>query len=231
MTSQPFDLQARHFFDLHTLAFQKQVRADLFVWELLACMNEWLQTKKSFLIRCPVPQGVTFVNPHLVDIDESCVIESGSYIQGPCVLGASTHVRHGAYIRGNVVTGCHCIIGHTTEVKNSLLFDEAKAAHFAYLGDTILGARVNLGAGVKCANLRLDHAHIELHYKEHRYDTGLTKLGAILGDDCQVGCNSVLNPGCILGKGTLVWPLTTVTGVLPTTSIIKHSLPPDIYES
>lgn len=145
-----------------------------------------------------------------VFIAKGAVIEPYCYIKGPCYIGSNATVRHGAYIRGNVFVGAGAIVGHTTEVKNSVLLDGAKAAHFAYLGDSVLGRNVNLGAGTKLANLKLNKSEVYIRYPQggelHKVATGLKKMGAFIGDGAQTGCNSVLSPGSILLPGALVGP-------------------------
>lgn len=151
-----------------------------------------------------------------VYIGEGAVVEPTAYIQGPCYVGPGAEVRHGAYIRGNVYVGPHGVVGHTSEVKNSVLFDHAKAAHFAYVGDSILGPQVNLGAGTKLANLPLRRGVIR--YKDPTtgalVSSGLKKFGALLGEGAQTGCNAVLSPGTILMPGTIVLPCAHFRGTL-----------------
>ncbi len=157
-----------------------------------------------------------------IEIGKGVLIEPGALIKGPTIIGDNSEVRQGAYIRGNCFIGCACVVGHTTELKNTIMLDGAKAGHFAYLGDSILGRDVNLGAGTKLANLKLKGDNICIRIKGETIDTGLRKLGAILGDGVQTGCNSVTNPGTLLGPGSLVLPNTTVgPGYFPPRSIIR----------
>jgi bifunctional N-acetylglucosamine-1-phosphate-uridyltransferase/glucosamine-1-phosphate-acetyltransferase GlmU-like protein len=146
-----------------------------------------------------------------ISIGRGVLIESGAMIKSPTVIGAGSEVRQGAYIRGYCLTGTGCVLGHVTEIKHAIFLDHAKAGHFAYVGDSILGNRVNLGAGTKLANLRFTAGQIKVKSPQGYIDTGLRKLGAILGDDVQTGCNSVTNPGTILGKKSFVMPNTTVS--------------------
>ncbi len=145
-----------------------------------------------------------------VSLGPGAVIEPGALIKGPTIIGGSTEIRQGAYVRGKCLTGTGCVIGHTTEIKSSIMLNGAKAGHFAYIGDSILGAASNLGAGTKLANLKLSGDSIRVRVSGESLDTGLRKLGAILGDSVEIGCNTVTNPGTILGTGSLVWPLTSV---------------------
>ena len=157
-----------------------------------------------------------------IAIGRGIVVEPGALIKGPTIIGDQTEVRQGAYIRGTCLVGAHCIVGHTTEIKNSIMLDGAKAGHFAYMGDSILGSNCNLGAGTKLANLKLLNAPITIRIQGKEYPTLLRKLGAILGDGVQTGCNSVTNPGTILGQRSLVYPNTTVkSGYYPPGSVIR----------
>jgi UDP-N-acetylglucosamine diphosphorylase / glucose-1-phosphate thymidylyltransferase / UDP-N-acetylgalactosamine diphosphorylase / glucosamine-1-phosphate N-acetyltransferase / galactosamine-1-phosphate N-acetyltransferase len=147
-----------------------------------------------------------------VFLEEGVVVEPGAYIQGPCWIGRDSQVRQGAYIRGSVVVGARCVVGHATEVKNAIFLDDAKAGHFAYVGDCVLGRDVNLGAGTKLANFKLDAGNVSISIGGERIDTGLRKFGALLGDEVQTGCNSVTSPGTVMGRGCWVYANTTVPG-------------------
>ncbi|PMP67465.1 MAG: hypothetical protein C0190_03230 [Thermodesulfobacterium geofontis] len=138
--------------------------------------------------------------------EKDVVVEPFSLISSPAYFSKGTQIRHGAYVRGSIYTGEKAVIGHATEVKNSIFFSSAKAPHFAYVGDSILGNNVNLGAGTKLANLKFSKKNIILKINSETIDTGLKKFGAILGDRCQTGCNSVLQPGTLLGKESYVYP-------------------------
>jgi acetyltransferase-like isoleucine patch superfamily enzyme len=145
-------------------------------------------------------------------IGEGTVVEPGALIKGPSIIGNHTEVRQGAYLRGNCLVGDRCVVGHTTEVKHSIMLDDAKAGHFAYIGDSILGNHVNLGAGTKLANLKIVDFDMKIRVEGKVYETGLRKLGAILGDHTETGCNSVTSPGTLLGKGSLVYPCVNIPG-------------------
>ena len=157
-----------------------------------------------------------------IRIGRGVLIEPGAYIKSPTIIGDQTEVRHGAYIRGNCLIGRGCVVGHVTEVKGTIFLDGAKAGHFAYLGDSILGNQVNLGAGTKLANLRFIKGDIAVATPGGQINTGLRKLGAILGDHVQTGCNSVTNPGTLLGKKSMVIPNATVpSGYHAESSLIR----------
>ena len=155
-----------------------------------------------------------------VQIGEGVVIEPGALIKGPAVILDSSEVRQGAYIRGDVLVGRKSIVGHTTEVKSAVMLGGSQAAHFGYVGDSVLG-RVNLGAGTKLANLKIVESQVVLHIKGERYETGLRKFGAVLGDGVETGCNSVTVPGTLLGKDVLLYPNCTARGYHPDGTIIK----------
>lgn len=158
-----------------------------------------------------------------ISIGAGSVVEPGALIKGPVIIGGNTEVRQGAYIRGNCIVGDRCVVGHTTEIKNAVMLDNAKAGHFAYLGDSILGNNVNLGAGTKLANLKIIDAEVELVIKGELYKTGLRKFGAMLGDGVETGCNSVTSPGALIGKASIVYPNTNVkSGYYPEKSVIRN---------
>ncbi len=147
-----------------------------------------------------------------IAIGRGVLVESGAMIKSPAIIGDMTEIRQGAYLRGYVLTGRRCVLGHTTEIKHSIFLDDAKAGHFAYLGDSILGNNANLGAGTKFANLRFLPGNVTIFYKGEKIDTGRRKFGAILGDNAQTGCNSVTSPGTLMGKQAILLPNTTARG-------------------
>jgi UDP-N-acetylglucosamine diphosphorylase / glucose-1-phosphate thymidylyltransferase / UDP-N-acetylgalactosamine diphosphorylase / glucosamine-1-phosphate N-acetyltransferase / galactosamine-1-phosphate N-acetyltransferase len=191
------------------------------VWVVLKKIGDYLLSSQLGKIEGVVQQGAYLVYPEKISIGQGTIVEPGAYILGPCIIGENCQIRHGAYIRGNVIVGNHCVIGHTTEVKNSLFLEGAQAGHFAYVGDSILGNQVNLGAGTKCANLRFDNRSVPVMWNGARIDSGLRKFGAIFGDRAQTGCNAVTNPGTLMGKESWLAPCTTVRGIVPPKHHIK----------
>lgn len=145
-----------------------------------------------------------------VFIGAGAVVEPGALVKGPTIIGPHTEVRQGAYVRGKCIVGARCIVGHTTEMKSSVMLDGAKAGHFAYIGDSVIGGEANLGAGTKLANLKIGEQTIRVMAHGTRIVTNLRKFGAILGDHVETGCNSVTNPGTVLGRSCQVFPLTSV---------------------
>jgi UDP-N-acetylglucosamine diphosphorylase / glucose-1-phosphate thymidylyltransferase / UDP-N-acetylgalactosamine diphosphorylase / glucosamine-1-phosphate N-acetyltransferase / galactosamine-1-phosphate N-acetyltransferase len=155
--------------------------------------------------------GAFLFNDKII-IGPGTVVEPGAFIKGPAIIGNHCEIRQGAYIRGDCIVGNRCVVGHTTEMKGSIMLDGAKAGHFAYIGDSILGKEVNLGAGTKLANLKMIPGSITVAVENKRYDTGRRKLGAILGDRTETGCNSVTSPGTLMGPSSIVYPAVTVPG-------------------
>ncbi|MCB1110484.1 MAG: UDP-N-acetylglucosamine diphosphorylase [Chlamydiia bacterium] len=192
------------FFELQVFQHRALFDSTAPVWECLKKLKPYLDQFSLGKIECQIPEGVTLVNPEKISIGKGTRVEAGAYIEGPCLIGENSTVRHGAYIRPYVLTGKNCVLGHATEAKHAVFLDGAQAPHFNYVGDSVLGNHVNIGAGVICANFRLDHGEVVVEVNGDRFKTGLRKMGAIIGDQAQVGCNSVLNPGVLLRKKTLV---------------------------
>jgi NDP-sugar pyrophosphorylase family protein len=193
-------------------------------WEALEHLQAYFKSLTLGKIDIDIASTVHLVNPESISVGEGSVIEPGAYIQGPCLIGKNCTIRNGAYIRGDVVTGDSCVIGHGTEIRHSLIFNHVATAHFNYVGDSIIGNGVNLGAGVKCANLRLDHQLIHVTIYGEKFDTRLHKLGAIIGDGAQVGCNCVINPGTVLGKNSVCFPCLNIYGFVPENGKVKPAM-------
>lgn len=143
-----------------------------------------------------------------------------STIEGPAIIGEGTQIRPGAFIRGAVITGANCVIGNSTELKNCILLENVQVPHYNYVGDSILGNNVHMGAGAICSNLKADGKAVVIH-GDTDYETGIRKIGGILGDGADIGCGCVLNPGTVIGKGTSVYPLNSLRGVFPAGYIVK----------
>ncbi|HEX8280700.1 MAG TPA: UDP-N-acetylglucosamine diphosphorylase, partial [Chthoniobacterales bacterium] len=164
--------------------------------------------------------GKPFIS-NAVFVGRGTVIEQGAVLKGPAWIGENCEIRSGCYIRENVIVGDGVVLGNSCEFKNSILFDEAQVPHFNYVGDSILGFRAHLGAGVILSNVKLDHREIHVTANDGNIATGLRKFGAIIGDRTEVGCNAVINPGSVLGRDSVVYPCTNFRGVLPASSIVK----------
>jgi NDP-sugar pyrophosphorylase family protein len=217
-------LLVEYYFDLKGFAHKELFNECLYVWEVLARLPGYLERQARGMNNGTVSSGAYIENKESVFIGEGSVVEPGAYIKGPCIIGKNCVVRHGAYIRGNFICGDSCVIGHDTEIKQAVFLNGVHAAHFAYLGDSVLGNGVNLGAGTKCANLRLDRANVQVRKEGGFIDTGMHKLGAVMGDGVQTGCNSVMNPGVFLGKDVVCHPNTTVSGFVPSNHVVSSGV-------
>lgn len=158
-----------------------------------------------------------------VYIHKTCKISETCSLTGPCIIGKESEIRQAAFIRGNVIVGENCVIGNSCELKNSIVFNNAQIPHFNYIGDSIIGFKAHLGAGAITSNLKSDRSLVTIKDEEEKTETGLKKLGAIIGDNVEVGCNSVLNPGTVVGKHTTIYPLSFVRGIIKSNSIYKNT--------
>ena len=191
-------------------------------WEALSRLGELLADRARRDVRGKAHPSAVIEGE--VVIERGAVVEPMAFIQGPTIIKEGAQVRHGAYIRGNVYVGEGAIVGHATEVKNSLLLPKAGAPHFNYVGDSALGRGSNLGAGSKLSNFKVTKAGVKVRTEEGLVDTGLRKFGALIGDEAQIGCNVVLNPGTIVGPRTLVYLTGPGSEILPADSIIRLEL-------
>lgn len=186
-------------------------------WDVLNNIGEYIESHYNEYLE----HGYIEYKPGVL-IGKGTVIAESAFIEAPSIIGPNCEIRHCAYIRGNVITGEGCVIGNSTEVKNSILFDHVQIPHFNYVGDSILGNRAHLGAGAVCSNVRQDKSDIKIKTDEP-ITTNRRKLGAIICDDVEVGCGSVINPGSIIGKSSRIYPLTSVRGVIEPNSIVKSN--------
>ena len=192
------------------------------------CHYAWEALKKiePYLAKVPRPKTPTrFPGASIgerVIIGAGTIVEPGVMIKGPAIIGKNCQIRHNAYLRENVLIGDGCVVGNASELKNSLLFNGAQVPHFNYIGDSILGHKAHLGAGAKISNVKLFPGNIEVEVEGVPRDTGLRKFGALLGDGAEAGCNAVLNPGSILGRGAVVYPNVFWRGILPANMIAKN---------
>lgn len=191
-----------------------------YAWEALRKIEAYLAAhlRPELRNRC---EGEAYVGK-LVFIGEGTVVEDGVMIKGPAIIGRNCQIRHNAYLREAVIVGDDCVVGNACELKNAVLFNHATVPHFNYVGDSIVGYKAHLGAGVKVSNVKLTPGNIQVELEGKPFDTGLRKFGALLGDGCEIGCNAVLNPGSIIGRGSVVYPNTNWRGVLLPDSIVKN---------
>ena len=199
----------------HTLA-APLFEGKRYPWEILSELKEFIRKLGAALS----PEEYDEVSPE-VWVHKTAKVAPTALIAGPTVIGAGTEVRHCAFIRGSALVGEGCVVGNSTEIKNAVIFDSVQIPHYNYVGDSILGFRSHMGAGVVASNFRSDKGNVNVHDGNETIETGLRKLGTILGDGSDVGCNSVLCPGSVVGRDCIVYPLSRVRGYLPERSIFK----------
>ncbi len=203
-------------FDLSYTQAKDYLSAYTYPWEALGGIKAYIIALGEELNKADYVEITKHVWVH-----KSAEIAPTAYLGSPCIIGADTQVRHGAFIRGGALVGENCVIGNSVEVKNSILFDGVQAPHFNYVGDSILGFKAHLGAGAITSNVKADKTPVVIKTGESGIETGLKKVGAFLGDCVEVGCNSVLNPGTVVGRNTQIYPLSLVRGVVKENSIYK----------
>jgi UDP-N-acetylglucosamine diphosphorylase / glucose-1-phosphate thymidylyltransferase / UDP-N-acetylgalactosamine diphosphorylase / glucosamine-1-phosphate N-acetyltransferase / galactosamine-1-phosphate N-acetyltransferase len=165
-----------------------------------------------------------------VCIGKGTVVEDGAMIKGPAIIGENCQIRHNAYIREDVIIGNNCVIGNSSELKNCVLFNNAQVPHFNYVGDSILGYKAHLGAGVKISNFKLFHDNIWIDIDGTPTDTGLRKFGALLADETEIGCNAVLSPGSIIGRRSVIYANVLWRGILPADLIVKNKSTQEVVQ-
>nr|WP_302607426.1 UDP-N-acetylglucosamine pyrophosphorylase [Faecalibaculum rodentium] len=197
----------------HSLAGE-YLREFEYPWQALAGIKSYIQTLG------PKLKGYREVSPQIW-VHETAVIAPTAFLGAPCIIGPGTEVRHCAFIRGSALVGADCVVGNSVELKNVILFDNVQTPHYNYVGDSILGYKSHMGAGSITSNVKSDKTDVVVKSGKDKVETGLRKMGAMLGDHVEVGCNSVLNPGTVIGKNTNVYPVSCVRGVVPADSIFK----------
>ena len=207
------------FLTLAHTAHPKLFENQKYVWDALTQIASYLQFRLKPKVLGQLV-GKPFIS-NAVFIGAGTVVEQGAVLKGPAWIGENCQIRSGCYVRENVIAGDGVVMGNSCEFKNCILFDEAQVPHFNYVGDSILGYRAHLGAGVILSNVKLDHREIHVSAADGNIATGLKKFGAIIGDRTEVGCNTVINPGTVLGRDCVIYPCTNFRGVLPNASIVK----------
>jgi len=209
-------LKTNELYDLeHTMA-KEYLAGFTYPWEALKGIKDLILALGSTL-------GDEFeeVQPQ-VWVHKTAKVFPSAYLGAPCIIGANTEVRHCAFIRGSALVGENCVVGNSTELKNVILFDNVQVPHYNYVGDSILGYKAHMGAGSITSNVKSDKSLVVIHGPES-IETGIKKVGAMLGDHVEVGCNSVLNPGTVIGRNSNVYPTSCVRGVVPANSIYKKN--------
>src|SRR5574344_2510808 len=208
-------LTIKDLFDLdHTIAGEYLAQFT-YPWEALAGIKDFI------LSVGPTLEGYDEVAPQ-VWVHKTAAVAPSAYLGGPCIIGPETEVRHCAFIHGSALVGANCVVGNSVELKNVILFDNVQTPHYNYVGDSILGYKSHMGAGSITSNVKSDKTLVTIKTKEGRIETCLKKMGAILGDNVEVGCNSVLNPGTVIGKNSNIYPLSMVRGYISPNSIYKR---------
>ena len=182
-------------------------------WQILPLIKDYIRN----CLKCGL-SGYELLS-EIILVGENVVFENNVTISGPCIIGANTVVRAGAYIRGDSIIGKNCVVGNSTELKNCILMNNVQVPHYNYVGDSILGNNVHLGAGVICSNLKNNKNNV--YVGKEKIDTTLRKVGSFIGDNADIGCNCVLNPGTVIGKNTICYPLQSLRGIFPPSVIIK----------
>ena len=209
-------MQNAALFDLSHTAAAPLLAAHAYPWEVLGEIKAFIKALGAAL---PADE---YDSPREgVWIHKTARVFESAYLGDNVIIGAGTEVRHCAFIRGNALVGEGAVVGNSTELKNVILFDGVQVPHYNYVGDSVLGHRAHMGAGSITSNVKSDKQLVCLTCGEHRYETGLKKFGAMLGDGVEIGCGSVLNPGTVIGAGARVYPLSSVRGLVPAASIYK----------
>ena len=209
-------IKTKELFDLSYPAAAPLLEQTEYPWEALAGIGDLI-----LALGATLPEGEYDHPAEDVWIARDAKVFSSAYIKGPCIIGHNTEVRQCAFIRGNALVGDSCVVGNSTELKNVILFDGVQVPHYNYVGDSILGHKAHMGAGSITSNVKSDKTLVVIKERDALYETGRKKMGAILGDRVEIGCNSVLNPGTVIGPDTNVYPLSSVRGVVPADSIYK----------
>ncbi len=199
------------------------IAKDIFVgkeypWEVLPYIGEYIKELGSTLSTDEYDKV-----GEDIWIAKSAKVAKTAYINGPCIIGKNTEVRHCAFIRGNALVGEGCVVGNSTELKNVIIFNCVQVPHYNYVGDSVLGYKSHMGAGSITSNVKQDKTLVTVNVNGTKVDTGLKKFGAMLGDNVEVGCNSVLNPGTVVGRHSNIYPLSMVRGYIAADSIYKKS--------
>lgn len=199
----------------HTLA-SDYLQGFVYPWEALKGIKDLIISLGKSL-----PEDEYAQISENVWVHKTAKVAPTAFIGAPCIIGANTEVRHCAFIRGSALVGNDCVVGNSVELKNVILFDNVQTPHYNYVGDSILGYKSHMGAGSITSNVKSDKTLVSVDCKGQKIQTGLKKMGAMLGDYVEVGCNSVLNPGTVIGRSSNIYPLSCVRGSVPAHSIYK----------
>ena len=211
-------MKIKELYDLNHTKAKDYLSKYEYPWEALASIKDFILELGKSLSKNEYNEIKENVWVH-----KSAKVFDSAYLGSPCIIGENTEIRHCAFIRGSALVGDNCVIGNSCELKNVIIFDNAEVPHFNYVGDSILGFKAHMGAGSITSNVKSDRTLVVIH-GDTNIETGIKKVGAFLGDYVEVGCNSVLNPGTVIGRHSNVYPLSSVRGVVPANSIYKNGI-------
>jgi len=210
------ELKISSLFNLNESIARSFLQTATYPWELLGGIGDYIKELGEGLSPVQFDQVGQYIW-----IAKSASVAKSASINGPCIIDEGAEVRHGAYIRGNALIGKKCVVGNSSELKNVILFNGVQVPHYNYVGDSILGHKAHMGAGSITSNVKGDGSPVTVRAGDVRIETGRKKVGAMLGDFAEIGCNAVLNPGTVIGRGTTVYPLCMVRGYVPGNCIYK----------
>ena len=211
-------MKIKELYDLNHTKAKDYLSKYEYPWEALASIKDYIIELGKSLDKNEYKEIKENVWVH-----KSAVVFDSAYLGSPCIIGENTEIRQCAFIRGSALVGDNCVIGNSCELKNVIIFDNAEVPHINYVGDSILGYKAHMGAGSITSNVKSDRTLVVIH-GDTNIETGIKKVGAFLGDYAEIGCNSVLNPGTVIGRHSNVYPLSSVRGVVPANSIYKNGI-------
>ena len=211
-------LKIKNLYDLNQTIAGKLFEAAEYPWQVLPLIGDFIKKSGALLDKSEYDEVA-----ENVWIAKSAKVAPTAYINGPCIIGKDAEIRHCAFIRGNAIVGEGAVVGNSTELKNVVLFNKVQVPHYNYVGDSVLGYKAHMGAGSITSNVKSDKKLVVVKGADEQIETGLKKFGAMLGDEVEVGCNSVLNPGTVVGRNSNIYPLSCVRGVIPSGHIFKNA--------
>ena len=211
------ECKIKNLYNLNETIAKELLEKLVYPWEALPKISEFI-----ILLGKKLDSNIYELKDENIWIAKSAKVMPSAYIKGPAIIGENAEIRHCAFIRGNAIIGNDAVVGNSTELKNVILFNKVQVPHYNYVGDSILGYKAHMGAGAITSNVKSDKKLVIVKNNTEEIETGLKKFGAMIGDNVEVGCGSVLNPGSVIGKNTNIYPLSSVRGVVPGNSIYKN---------
>lgn len=211
------ECKIKNLYNLNETIAKELLEKLVYPWEALPKISEFI-----ILLGKKLDSNIYELKDENIWIAKSAKVMPSAYIKGPAIIGENAEIRHCAFIRGNAIIGNDAVVGNSTELKNVILFNKVQVPHYNYVGDSILGYKAHMGAGAITSNVKSDKKPVIVKNNIEKIETGLKKFGAMIGDNVEVGCGSVLNPGSVIGKNTNIYPLSSVRGVVPENSIYKN---------